>query len=158
VTDSASASFYASLVRARVAAGALITDAGGRILIVEPTYKDHWEIPGGIVEQGETPSDACLRELREELGLNPPLGRLLVVEYKTEAGPRGDSATFVYDAGVLIDPGQVKLALDELKAFAFVPVDELQSKLTAGLTRRLTYAVAARRDGATIELNNGVPR
>lgn len=43
------------------AAGALIRDQQGRILLVEPTYKDHWEIPGGVIEVGETPSQGCAR-------------------------------------------------------------------------------------------------
>ena len=40
----------ARMPRKRVSAGALFRDAAGRILVVEPTYKDSWEIPGGIVE------------------------------------------------------------------------------------------------------------
>ena len=43
----------------RVAAGALIRAPAGRILLVTPTYKDGWEIPGGYVEPGESPAAAC---------------------------------------------------------------------------------------------------
>ena len=48
-TDPALAAFYAGLPRKRVGAGALITDARGRVLIVEPTCKSAWEVPGGVV-------------------------------------------------------------------------------------------------------------
>ena len=63
------ASFYARLPAKRVAAGALCQDAAGRVLLVEPTYKDVWELPGGMVEADESPLAACRRELREELGI-----------------------------------------------------------------------------------------
>lgn len=58
----------------RVAAGALFLDSGGRVLLVHPTYKDIWDIPGGYVERGESPAAACRREVAEELGLDrlPP--------------------------------------------------------------------------------------
>src|SRR4051794_6081139 len=42
-----------------------------------PTYKAYWDIPGGYVEPGETPRDACVREVYEELGIRPPIGKLL---------------------------------------------------------------------------------
>ena len=55
-----------------VAACALI-DADGRVLIAQrPQGKSMaglWEFPGGKVEQGETPEEALIRELREELGI-----------------------------------------------------------------------------------------
>jgi 8-oxo-dGTP diphosphatase len=56
-----------------VAAGALI-DADGRVLICQrpegKTMSGLWEFPGGKVEQGETPEQALIRELREELGIS----------------------------------------------------------------------------------------
>ncbi len=103
-----------------------ITDRAGNILIVEPTYTDHWEDPGGVVELGESPAVACARELDEEFGLDLQLGRLLVIEYQTEAQPRGDSVMFVYDGGVLEDPGKLRLAAGELRSFAFIPAENLQ--------------------------------
>ena len=55
-----------------VAACALI-DADGRVLIAQrPQGKSMaglWEFPGGKLEAGETPEDALVRELREELGI-----------------------------------------------------------------------------------------
>ncbi|MGW0970924.1 NUDIX domain-containing protein [Streptomyces sp. NPDC002516] len=60
----------------RMAAGALFFDADGRVLMVEPTYKDYWDIPGGYVETGESPLQAADREVHEELGITPPGRRL----------------------------------------------------------------------------------
>jgi 8-oxo-dGTP diphosphatase len=49
----------------RVAAGVLFRDAVGRVLLVKPTYKDGWEIPGGYVEVGESPP-SCPRLARSK--------------------------------------------------------------------------------------------
>lgn len=48
---------------------ALIVD-NGRIFATQRgygEYKDWWEVPGGKVEPGETPEEALVREIREEL-------------------------------------------------------------------------------------------
>ncbi|MFC7641019.1 NUDIX domain-containing protein [Streptosporangium lutulentum] len=42
-----------------MAAGALIRDAVGAVLLVDPTYKPQWEVPGGSVDAGESPLAAC---------------------------------------------------------------------------------------------------
>jgi ADP-ribose pyrophosphatase YjhB (NUDIX family) len=56
------------LPRIPASAGGLIFDGSGRLLIVNPTYKKHWSIPGGIMEaDGETPWEGCRREVREEV-------------------------------------------------------------------------------------------
>jgi 8-oxo-dGTP diphosphatase len=60
----------AGIPRIPASAGALVWDRKGRLLILKPTYKGGWTIPGGIVEaDGETPWEACQRETREECGL-----------------------------------------------------------------------------------------
>src|ERR1700760_5105195 len=63
-------------------AGALIFDQAGRRLILRPTYKSGWTIPGGVMEaDGETPWDACRREVREECGITVRNGRLGCVDF-----------------------------------------------------------------------------
>jgi ADP-ribose pyrophosphatase YjhB (NUDIX family) len=44
------------MARPRVAAGLLVHDDQGRVLMVKPTYKDGWDIPGGYVEPDESPA------------------------------------------------------------------------------------------------------
>jgi len=150
--------FFASLPRKRLAAGALITDSGGRVLLVQPTYKESWEVPGGIVEGMETASAGCARELREELGLELAVGRLLVIEHQTDGGIKGDSLMFVYDGGSLSDITQIRLDREELKDCRFVQREDLAALTTAKLARRLGHAIDARAEGILIELENGVRR
>ena len=125
---------------------------------MEPTYKPAWEVPGGIVEASESAVAACERECREELGLDLDIGRLLVIEHQTDPGYRGDSIMFIYDGGVILDSAAIRLAEAEIKTYRFVAVDQLASLMTPRLARRLRYAMTARAEGLTIELDNGAPR
>jgi len=124
----------------QVASGCLLTDGAGNVLLVKPTYKPPWEVPGGVVEQAESPLAACRREIREELGLDIRPARLLVVDYsELEWGRGGDALRFIFDGGELT-PGQVasiKLAEQELSEFRFVHPGELTSYVIPGLARRL---------------------
>lgn len=139
------------------AAGALIRDERGRILLVEPTYKDHWEIPGGLIEVGETPSRGCARELAEELGLVREPGRLLVVDWAPHP-EQGDRVLFVFDGGVLTpgDVAAIRLQADELASYAFLPPEEAFDLLIPRLERRMRAAALALADGGTAYLEHGV--
>ncbi|ANZ39284.1 hypothetical protein BBK82_27720 [Lentzea guizhouensis] len=140
--------------RALAAAGALFFDDQGRVLLVEPTYKPHWEIPGGVVEPGETPSEACRREVEEELGLARAPGRLLVVDWAPDDA--GNRVLFVFDGGLLTDPETIRLQAAERKAYEFVPPDQAAHRLVPRLARRLTAALRAREAGDTRYLEHGV--
>lgn len=63
---------------------AIIKD-GDRIFATQRGYgefKDGWEFPGGKVEVGETPQQALIREIKEELDTEIEVGELLdTVEY-----------------------------------------------------------------------------
>ncbi|MFC4858327.1 NUDIX domain-containing protein [Actinophytocola glycyrrhizae] len=139
------------------AAGALIRDEQGRILLLEPTYKDHWEIPGGIIELGETPSQGCARELTEELGLVREPGPLLVVDWAPH--PKlGDRVLFVFDGGTLTESeiAAIHLQAEELRSYAFLPPDEAFDRLIPRLERRMRAAVRAQETGRTGYLEHGV--
>jgi ADP-ribose pyrophosphatase YjhB (NUDIX family) len=148
--------FYLGQPKRRSGSGALFVDDADRVLMVEPNYKHTWEIPGGIVETGEDPRAACHRECLEELGLDVPTGRLLVMEHQIEPAPRGDSLMFVYNGGVIADPSQIRLQVEELRSFRFVEVDQLERVTTPRLARRVRQALIARQRGIFVEMVNGV--
>src|SRR5437016_12465021 len=101
VTADEAADFTATLPRKRMGAAVLFTDPAGHVLLVEPTYKDHWEIPGGAVDADESPYAAACREVKEELGLSRPPGQLLVVDWVPPRPGRTEGLMMVFDGGVL---------------------------------------------------------
>lgn len=82
------------------AAGALFLNEQSQVLMVEPTYKSYWEIPGGCVEIGESPLEACKREIAEELGLKPHFGALLIADWAPNPD-EGDKVVYIFDGGML---------------------------------------------------------
>lgn len=71
-----------------VAAGVLLFDEHDRFLLVDPTYKAGWEFPGGVVEAGEAPARAGMREVTEETGLVlDEVPTLLVIDWESPAPP-----------------------------------------------------------------------
>lgn len=140
----------------RVAAGALFFDEAGRILLVRPTYKDYWDIPGGYVEPGESPRAACLREIREELGLTPVVGSHLVVDWAPADG-EGDKLLFIFDGGLLTAELEAAVAFGdgELSASRFITADELDRYVPARLSRRIRTAVAAKTSGRAAYAEHG---
>jgi 8-oxo-dGTP diphosphatase len=126
----------------RVAAGVLFRDAAGRVLLVKPTYKDGWDIPGGYAEPGESPRQAAAREVEEELGLTVPIGRLLVVDWAPHPD-EGDKLLFVFEGGALQqDPGELIVEKGEIERAEFVALDELDDRMPNRLLDRLRSATA----------------
>lgn len=127
------------------ASGVLFRDDRDRVLLVEPTYKPTWEIPGGMVEKGESPREACRREVEEELGLAIEAGRLLCVDYARPPFAGWEGLRFVFDGGVL-DLGMMslmRLQQSELASWRFVGPDDVDDLVAAPLGRRIRAAVAA---------------
>lgn len=146
-----------NLPKKRMGAGVLIRDDRGRVLLVEPTYKESWEIPGGAVEADESPRTACAREVEEELGLRRAVGRLLCLEWQGPEPDSSESLMFIYDGGVLSDPSTIRLAADELASFRFVHPDDMDTLMVARLPRRIRAALRALTDGTVVEMENGGP-
>ncbi len=149
--------------RVPASAGALIFDRRKRLLILKPTYKSGWTIPGGVMEaDGETPWQACQREVREETGLDIGTGRLVCTDYRlpTERNPGG--IRFLFDCGALPDSvlTAVVLQAEEIAEFRLVLLAEALSLLRKPIRRRVR-AVRKRngapRSHALVYLENGRP-
>lgn len=149
--------FDDNLPAKHVAAACIFRDDHGRVLLVKPTYKDPWEVPGGGVEAGESPRDACRRELREELGLDIVPGRLLCVDYRRPIPDvRGDALRFLFAAEPLGFEQLAAIELDpaELTTWAFVDPADLDAHVIPALARRIRACLAA---DAPVYLEEGEP-
>jgi 8-oxo-dGTP pyrophosphatase MutT (NUDIX family) len=156
VTATASGSLRV-LPRKRAAATVLFTDPGGRVLIVKPTYKPRWEMPDGAVEDEESPRQAAVREVLEELRLACLPGPLLALDYVSAAASSTgvEGLVVVFDGSVLTeDPATLQLAADELSAAMFVDAVELEQHLLSLQARRVIAALAARAAERTVYLED----
>ncbi len=148
--------WHAGLAGVITAAGALITDEAGAVLIVKPNYRDGWALPGGACEFGEPPHAGCEREVAEEVGLFRPAGRLLVVDWQPAAPDYGPGARpmafFIFDGGTLPADIQIVLQYEELDDYRFEPPGGLAGLLPPLAFRRVNAALAARVSGETVYL------
>ncbi|HEV3289257.1 MAG TPA: NUDIX hydrolase [Streptosporangiaceae bacterium] len=137
----------AALPAVPVSAGALIFDRAGRLLIVKPTYKSGWTIPGGIMEaDGETPWEACQREVREECGLKLTAGRLACMDFRRPRPGRAGGIRYLFDCGSFGDTELAAMTLqaEELSAYQFVDLSTALALLRKPIRRRVRAATAGR--------------
>ncbi|HTU08620.1 MAG TPA: NUDIX hydrolase, partial [Trebonia sp.] len=123
-----------------VSAGALIFDQAGRLLILKPTYKSGWTIPGGVMEaDGETPWDACRREVREECGIEVSAGRLACVDYHPGRPGRPGGIRFLFDCGPVDDAALAAITLqtEEIAEHRLVPLETALTLLRPPIRRRV---------------------
>ncbi|MFB7637017.1 NUDIX domain-containing protein [Streptomyces sp. NPDC056149] len=143
-----------------LAAGVLLFDDQDRVLLVDPTYKPGWEFPGGIVEPGEAPARAGIREVAEELGIQLPCApRLLVLDWEAPKPPGFGGLRLLFDGGTLTDDRIQELRLPgaELRDWRFVTESEAESMLPPVRLNRLRWALRARERGCPLHLEAGVP-
>ncbi|MEV7062815.1 NUDIX hydrolase [Streptomyces collinus] len=153
------AAYIASLPRVLAGAAVLFRDGEGRVLLVEPSYREGWVLPGGTVESddGETPRQGARRETAEEIGLDREPGRLLAVDWVHGTG-RPPVVAYLYDGGVLSEDEfkAIRLQEEELLSWRLVPRDELSGYLRGALGGRVLAALDVLADGSgTAELEDG---
>ena len=140
-----------------VSAGALIFDPTGRLLILKPTYKKGWTIPGGVMEaDGETPWDACRREVREECGIDVRAGRLACTDFRPARPGRPGGIRYLFDCGRADDAALAAITLqpEEIAEYRLASLDTALTLLRPAIRRRVRAATRRRR---FVYLENGRP-
>jgi 8-oxo-dGTP diphosphatase len=140
--------WYAQLPVLYAAAGALITDPAGQVLVVKPNYRPGWGLPGGVCEHGEAPHDTCAREVLEEVGLTITVGSLLVIHWQPPEGDRPNpNICLIFDGGSLADPAGITLQREELDDYRFIEPAEAAAYLPPATAGRIPAALEARSSG-----------
>jgi 8-oxo-dGTP diphosphatase len=138
-------------------AGAMIFDRKHRLLILKPTYKKRWTIPGGVMESGgETPWEACQREVAEECGLQVHTARLACVDFRPPRDGKPGGLRFLFDCGTLDDASldAVVLQPEEISAGRLAPLPEALGLLAGPIRRRVR---AGSKSARCRYLENGRP-
>jgi ADP-ribose pyrophosphatase YjhB (NUDIX family) len=114
----------------RIAAKVLMRTSAGEVLLVKPSYKDVWQLPGGAVEEGESPQLAAVREIKEETDLTISESDLTIegTIYRKEL--ETVILLYVYKEALASDV-DIKVDGSEVIDYGFFAQDEIMSKVSS---------------------------
>ncbi len=124
----------------RMIGHAVFRDQDGRVLLTETRYKADWELPGGIVEAGESPRVGTEREVMEEVGLAVSFRQAALIDWMPPYLGWSDAVEFIFDGGTLLpDVADGITAIDqrELVAVHWVDPVDLDERVTELSARRI---------------------
>ncbi len=133
------------LPRKRGISQVLLRDTEGRVLLCNLTYKQDWDLPGGVVEVNESPRVAAYREVEEELALQVEPGALLLTDWLPPWGGWDDAVCLVFDGGVH-DPSiveSIRPQAREIRQAAWCTAAEVHHRCADFTARRIDSALAA---------------
>ncbi len=131
------------LPRKRAISQMLIRDHDDRVLLCQLTYKQDWDLPGGVVEVGESPQVAVAREVTEELGLAIPAGPLLLTDWLPPWGGWDDALCLVFDGGVhdASVADQIVKQPREIRSAEFLALEHVREHCADFTARRIEAAL-----------------
>lgn len=151
--------YYKAIPKKRMAAGVLLFDENDKLLLVKPSYKKHWSIPGGMTDANESPRQTAIREIKEEINIDLKLCQFLCVEYALNKETPDESLQFMFYGGVLDKEqiGNIKIDGDEISDYRFASIDETTEMLGGierKLSKRLPECLKALKNKTAIYLEN----
>ena len=141
----------------RAIAQGVLRNTEGEVLLCELTYKAEWDLPGGVVDPTESPSECLVREVREELGLEVRPQGLLAVNWLPPWRGWTDATVFVFDLGVAPADLSERAVLQprEIRALHWCGEEELEERVAPYNQRLLAFL--STHSGPTAYLEDGLP-
>jgi 8-oxo-dGTP pyrophosphatase MutT (NUDIX family) len=147
------------LPRKRAIGQFLIRDADDRVLLCQLTYKPDWDLPGGVIEVGESPAVGVSREVEEELALDLKAGPLLLTDWLPPWSGWDDAVCLVYDGGVH-DPSMLEAMVPEtreIRSVDFCTLEEVRERCADFTARRIEAALASAHGSGVTYTESGRP-
>ncbi|MEO8519696.1 MAG: NUDIX hydrolase [Dermatophilaceae bacterium] len=142
----------AGLPTKRVIAQGLIRNSANEILLCELTYKQEWDLPGGVVDPRESPAHAVVREILEEMQMKVSPRSLAAVNWLAPWRGWDDAMLFVFDLGVDDDAiTRARLEPRELRSLHWCSLDEVERRAAPYVTRMLRRLAQQREGTAYLE-------
>ncbi|QGN32345.1 NUDIX domain-containing protein [Microlunatus sp. Gsoil 973] len=160
--DGFSGVMNSALPRKRLIAHVLMRDVTGRVLLCDTVFKSDFELPGGIVEPDESPRLGAIREVKEELGIDIELGRLLAVDWMPHYLGWDDACELIFDGGTVTEEEIAGFVLQptEIRAVRLIDIADAEPHLTALSFRRLSAITTLDAGGTltrTLTMEDGRP-
>ena len=130
-----------------------------RVLLCQLTYKRDWDLPGGVIEVGESPHVGVGREVTEELALQLPVGELLLTDWLPPWSGWDDALCLVFDGGVqdvsILD--RIVKQAREIRSAEFCTLEQVHERAADFTARRVEAALARTRGEGPAYTESGRP-
>lgn len=148
--------YYQRLPKKQIGAGVLLFNKNNELLIVKPSYRNYWSIPGGVVEKNETPKNGCIREIQEEIGLSISKLQFLSVNYVFNNDERGESLLFIFYGGTLSNKQIASIQIDkkEIIEYKFLKIKHALSLLDKIMKDSISKSLKALKNKTALYLEN----
>ncbi len=108
---------------------AVIEDNNGNVVLIKrrfPPFQNYYALPGGLIEKGESPKKALIREIYEETNLKVKIERKINIYKKEGRDPRGNIHSTAYKCSIIGDSSSLKSG-DDAKEVILIHKSKLKN-------------------------------
>lgn len=150
--------YYETLPRKRMSAGGIILNPNNEVILVKPSYKNLWLLPGDVIEQLESPLDAIKRELREEISLDIDPIKLMFISYIKGKTKYEEALCFIFNFGTINNTmvKKIKIYNNEIIDFKFFKLNEIDNIVSENTKKAIHIAYNDFNKNGTYYVENGI--
>lgn len=119
-------------------ASVLVLNKDGAALVVKAHYKPYWSLPGGVIDHGESPRQAAVRELHEEAGLTIDGDDLQFEAVLDRRSSIAETYAFVFRLTQALDKNHpIHIQASEIEAYDWVSKADVRAKTRGKYNRAI---------------------